>query len=170
MSIKVFGAIFVLVASGLMGFKLSRAYTLQVHQLEQLIQSFEYIKCEMQYRMTSLTMQFQQCSTFTDGAISSFFAEMVIELESQINPNAGYCLNAVLGRMKSLSPAAAAVLRNFGQTLGCFDLRGQLICLEDTITYSQDTLKRLKDNYTNKTRNYQTLGLSAGAALIILFI
>lgn len=170
MNVKILGAVVIIITCGGIGFHMSKIYSLQEQQLDELIQAFEYIKCELQYRLTPLAVQFQQCSTITSGSISAFFSLMTSELEAQISPNAKYCLTAALNRSTGLTSAAVQVLSYFGKTLGAFDFQGQLSCVNQTIVFSQEILNRLKHNHTAKTRNYQTLGLCTGAALVVLFI
>ena len=170
MNVKVIGAVMIITAGGIIGFCMGRMYTLQLEQLEQLIFAFDYIKCELLYRMSPLTDQFQQCAQLTRGSVCTFFSEMTRELESQIKPSAAYCMQAVISRTSELSPAAIDVLTRMGKTLGNFDLQGQLACIEDTIAYAKNLLADLKSKSTTRIRNYQTFGFCAGAALVIFFI
>jgi hypothetical protein len=54
--------------------------------------------------------------------------------------------------------------------MGRFDLEGQLNGLEAVRTRCRDWLDELISGREVRLRNYQTLGLCAGAALVILFI
>ena len=61
-------------------------------------------------------------------------------------------------------------LRLLGQTLGNFDLPGQLQGLKSSQDVCRRELARLEHNRDARLRSYQTLGLCAGAALVILFV
>ena len=61
-------------------------------------------------------------------------------------------------------------LRQLGQTLGCFDLAGQIQGLKSVQDVCRRELARLEHNRDARLRSYQTLGLCAGTALVILFV
>ncbi len=170
MSIKWIGALLVIAACGAMGIKMSMAYIKQERQLEQLLASMHYIKCELQYRLTPLSQVVYQCSVQTTGALRSFYQNLQKELDTQISPNAQYCMRSALTKSNDLFPSTAAVLRRLGETLGAFDLDGQLIGIEEASAFCRETIDNMKKNRTDRIRNYQTLGLCAGAALVILFL
>ena len=91
------------------------------------------------------------------------------ELEWQIAPDAGCCMNAAVSD-SLLSPIAKQHLRNLGRTLGRFDLEGQregIAAVRQEIILALDKLT--KDQEV-RLRSYQTLGLCAGAALAILLL
>ena len=62
------------------------------------------------------------------------------------------------------------ILSELGESLGRFDLPGQLKGLEAVRRKCLMELEALGRNRTERLRCYQTLGLCAGAALVILFI
>lgn len=170
MIIRIIGAILIVGTCSAFGFKMSANYKLQQRQMEQLIQAFLFISCEMSYRLTPLSQQFYQCSNLTTGAVQNFFRQASRELSEQISPDAACCMQAALDRTKGLTPAATNALKRFSSTLGEFDLDGQLKSLDQTLTLCRQTLAQLNAEQTVRTRNYQTLGICAGAALAILFI
>jgi stage III sporulation protein AB len=57
-----------------------------------------------------------------------------------------------------------------GQSLGRFDLEGQLKGIEMTKSETQRILQEYTDNQDSRIRCYQTLSICAGAAVAILFI
>lgn len=170
MSLKWIGAILIVVTSASVGLNMSLAYLRQERQLAQLLQTFHYIKCELQYRLTPLPDQFEQCSKLVDGAVGHFYKTLYCELETQISPNVPCCFQAAIKKSTDLTPIAVSVLQRLGSTLGSFDLDGQLICLEDAENYCRVEIERIRAARPVRIRNYQTLSLCAGAALVILFI
>lgn len=170
MIIRIIGAILIIGTCSAFGFKMSANYKLQQRQMEQLIQAFLFVSCEMSYRLTPLSQQFYQCCSLTTGAVQSFFRQASKELSDQINPDAVCCIHIALEKTTGLTPAAIKALKQFGSTLGEFDLDGQLKSLEQTLTLCKQTLAQLNAEQTVCTRNYQTLGICTGAALAILFI
>ena len=57
-----------------------------------------------------------------------------------------------------------------GESLGRFDLPGQLRGLEAIRRETEQTLQEVHAQRENRLRSYQTLGLCAGASLAILFL
>ena len=69
-----------------------------------------------------------------------------------------------------MTPRVRELLNQFGQTLGCFDLKGQLLGIEEVRSQCAAALDQLALGREDRLRSYQTLGLCAGAALVILFV
>ena len=57
-----------------------------------------------------------------------------------------------------------------GESLGRFDINGQLKGLESVRSSCRTALDSMTENREVRLRNYQTLGLCAGAALAIILI
>lgn len=79
-------------------------------------------------------------------------------------------MDAALCHVRELPTQAQKIMRELGQTLGRFDLPGQLRGLESIRRTCRRELDELAKNRDVRLRSYQTLGLCAGAALAILFI
>ena len=102
--------------------------------------------------------------------IQEIFFSLATELESQIAPDPERCMASVLGRSKDLEEVVSEALMELGSNLGKFDLEGQLLGLNQTKAFCKDRLNELTQNKTQRLRSYQTLGLCAGAAIVILFV
>jgi hypothetical protein len=61
-------------------------------------------------------------------------------------------------------------LEELGQSLGRFDLPGQLRGLERAIRETELVLRTVREGAPERRRSWQTLGLCVGAALAILLI
>ena len=61
-------------------------------------------------------------------------------------------------------------LLNLGNSLGLFELEGQIKGVESVRNDCAQQLKQLSHNDQLRLRSYQTLALCAGAALAIIFI
>ena len=57
-----------------------------------------------------------------------------------------------------------------GDSLGRFDLSGQIQGLASVQKRAEFELEQLRRNQDVRLRSYQTLGLCAGAALVVLFL
>lgn len=170
MTPKMLGAAMILAACGGMGFSLVAAHRQKENMLQQLIAAARLMICELQYRQTALPQLMTLCARETTGAISQIFSAMAEELERQIAPDASCCMAAVLEMMPKLPSIIREKLQLLGSSLGRFDLQGQLSGLETVAQMCQRDLDGLTLNRDARLRSYMTLGLCAGAALVILFV
>lgn len=169
MNAKWIGAIFVFLSCGGFGFRIAHGYRYREQQLQQLMSSLEIMASELEYRLTPLSELFQNAAANTSGALREVFKNMAREVNCQAEPDAGNCMRAALEKSDNLPACLRRSLNFLGQTLGQFDLSGQLRGLESTRNMCRREIARLERDRDARLRSYQTLGLCAGAALVILF-
>ena len=170
MNFKIVGAILIILTCGTVGARMGAAYMRQYRQLEDLLRTFHYMKCELQYRLTPLPNQFKQCSRLSKNAVSRFYRSLHEELRAQILPDAQCCVKAAIEKNGDLCKKTVDVLYHLGSTLGCFELTGQIAGIDAAAEHCNEELQQIKEDRPNRIRNYQTLSLCAGAALIIVLI
>lgn len=170
MNMKLIGAAMIVATCVSIGIKMVSGFLRQEKQLEQLVQCLNYVKCELQYKLVPLSSLFYQCASIGSGPVSTFFHNLCKELDSQVYPDAGCCVKAALVRSQELSESVVRILTQLGYTLGCFDLDGQMLGIEEALQSCQRELELLRSTKPVRIRNCQTLSLCAGAALVILFI
>lgn len=170
MILKIFGAVLILLSCGGAGFQMAAAQRKEERLLESLCSLFDYMECELQYRTTPLPNLCRNVATQTTGSLQTLFLTLAQEMESQISPDAQTCMHAALSKCKGLPQRAVQSLQELGKTLGMFDIDGQRTGLEASRQICRLRLQSLRENKDNRLRGYQTLGLCAGAALVILFI
>lgn len=170
MAIKWIGAICVLAACGGFGFQIAATQKREEHSLLQLLRVLDFAECELQYRLTPLPDLCRNAAAECSGALNELFLCLSRELEDQISPNATSCMQAALGRVKNLPTQTGEVLLMLGASLGKFDLGGQIRGIDSVRHECNRRLDALSENQDVRLRSYKTLGLCAGAALVILFI
>lgn len=170
MLIKYLGAGMVVVGCGWTGFRISASHRKETRMLKELISLLEYMECELRYRLTPLPQLCRKASEISGGMLGCVFMALAEELENQISPDAAYCMRTVLGKETALKNICRDLLLTLGQTLGSFDLEGQLSGLEAVRQECGRELKARQENQDVRLRSYQTLGVCAGAALAILLI
>ena len=170
MIMKVIGALMILGVSGWVGFRIAAEQRREESIQQQLIAALDYMQCELQYRRTALPELCRKAAAETTGKLREVFLNLSHELEDQISPDVQLCMHAALVRCKSLPTTVISCLQLLGQTLGRFDLDGQLLGFEAVRQTCRLKLDALRCNRDVRLRSYQTLGLCAGAALVILFI
>lgn len=170
MVLKLFGGIFVICGCGAFGFLMASAHKREAKCLQQLICALDFMACELQYRLTPLPSLCRQAASESTGVIRQVLTAFTQELEDQISPDVSKCMQSSLAKSKDLPPITRECFLTLGQTLGRFDLEGQLRGLESVRQMSRSKLEGLESNKEVRLRSYQTLGLCAGAALAILLI
>lgn len=170
MTLKWIGAVLVIVGCGGMGFGMAASYRREEQTLGQLVALLEFMECELEYRMTSLPLLFQKMAAQSGGCLKKVFTALAAEMEAQISPDAKCCMDVVLSRMCDIPKSVRAALEALGNSLGRFDLEGQLKEITAVKLRCESELEVMRGQRDNRVRSYQTLGLCAGAALAILFI
>lgn len=170
MFIKVIGAICVFVGCGAIGFQIAANYIKEEKALRQLISVLDFMSCELQYRLTALPELCKLSSAESKGCVSKLFHFLYEELTAQVSPDVSSCMTAALAQVKGMPPVTLEMLTALGCTLGRFDITGQVRGLESVRIQCRERLEQLLLHKDVRIRSYKTLGLCAGAALVILFI
>lgn len=170
MNIKWIGAIFIMLSCGGFGFYLAAAHKKEESMLRQLLAALDFMECELQYRLTPLPDLSRQAAVQSGGELKQVLIRFGEELESQISPDVAGCMGFALASSKPLPVKVRKNLELLGNSLGRFDLEGQLKGLESLRHYCRTDLSELEKDRDVHLRSYQTLGLCAGAALAILLI
>lgn len=170
MTYQYLGALLVITGCGGFGFSLAAVHRKKERLLQQLIQVLHYMETELQYRLTPLPELCRQAGKEIDGILSVVFLNLARELEWQTAPDVCSCMAEALRKSCDLPVCLRKHLLRLGQTLGRYDLPGQLQGLQAVQVDCEGELAALHKDKDLRLRNYQTLGLCAGAALAILFL
>lgn len=169
MTVKLFGAILVIIGCGGFGFMIAAAHRTEERTLRQFISLLDLMECELQYRLTPLPELCRLAASASRGVLMHVFDRLAAELESQIAPDAEKCMTAALSGA-NVPSLTCKVMGLLGRSLGRFDAEGQLKGIQAVRAESQRLLDTYTKNQDTRLRSYQTLGLCAGAAMAILFI
>ena len=170
MNSKWVGALLVLISCGGFGFSIAHGYRQRERLLYQLLAALGMISSELEYRLTPLPELARRAAKDTSGVLRDVFLNWVRELDWQAEPDAESCIYSAMEKCHDLPPCLRRPLRILGQTLGRFDLPGQLQGLNAAQDACRREIARLEQNRDARLRSYQTLGLCAGAALVILLV
>ena len=168
MYLKLMGAILIFAACGGYGIKISINHRREVAALHPLSSLADKIICELEYRLTPLPELCLFAAQQTKGALSRYFAEFAKIMDEQVSPDIGECTVVALNRVSGIPTHTASQLQVLGQTLGRFDLPGQINALQQCRESCHGQLEVLEYQQPQRLRSYQTLGFCAGAALAIL--
>ena len=167
---KLIGAIFVMAGSSTCGLTIAAAHKKQVHTLQQLIYLLDYMECELQYHFTPLPELCRQVSVEAQGVLRDIFLSLALQLEDHLVQDVSVSMNKILSLHTQCPSQTVEMLQLLGQSIGRFDMAGQLKGLEYIRSECRRKLELLTKNQDARLRSYRTLGLCAGAALCILFI
>lgn len=165
--IRIFGAGLIVLGCGGWGFYMAKCCKKEKSQLARLLDMLLAMKNELSCRHTPLPQIFYQLSGSDE--LGRIMAAMAEELEKSTSMDASFCMEAVLQKHE-ISKDCKELLSRLGNSLGSFDLEGQLRQLDAVIQEGQRRLQTHTDELQKRVKNYQTLGLCAGAALAILLL
>lgn len=169
MNMKYAGALLVIAGCGGFGFSMAAACRHEERLLKQLRDILQYMYCELQFHLTPLPELCANAGKSTGGTMGKVFCGLAEILDTKDFADPSCCLEAVIPALE-LTPGVRELLRDLGSTLGCFELEGQLLGLEEQRRRCNAELEKLNSGKEDRLRSYQTLGLCAGAALVIMFI
>lgn len=167
---KWIGAILIIIACAAVGFTISSNHRREVSSLRKLQNALNFMECELQYRRTALPDLCMITAGECVGNLRKLFENLSLELQAQISPDVQRCMEAAIWKSKPLPQSAVDVLLHLGGGLGRFDIDGQLKALESAQSLCGRSLKKLSEKTEVHLRCYQTLGICAGAALVIILI
>lgn len=167
---KWIGALLVVGGCGFFGFYTAALHNTEERSLRRLIAILDYISCELQYKLSPLPDLCRQAGREATGSLRKVFLHFADELDSQIFPEVKSCMHAAIAQCPNLPELTKQCLIQLGSSMGRFDLSGQIQSLEAVRITCRNHLSRLEAGKDVRLRSYQTLGLCAGAALVILFV
>ena len=138
--------------------------------MRSMTQVLDYMLGELEFRLTPLPLLCRKSADQAEGNLKTVFLNAAAEMDKQNSDNAGQCFHKAVVQARELPFRIRDVLEQLGNCLGNCDLSGQLRELESVKRHCVRMLEELEQNKQQKTHNYQTLALCAGAALAILFI
>jgi len=170
MSYRWVGAILVLCSCGGFGFSAAASYRREISILRQIVNMANVMTCELDCRLTPLPELCRKTGKLSGGIVRKVLYGLAEELDRQVSPDVPSCMRCALSTVDNIPRSAQRIFAALGNSLGQYDLPGQLNGLESVRLAADRSLQQLEQNKDSRQRSYQTLGLCAGAALVILFI
>ena len=167
---KILGALLILTGCGGFGMMICLSYKREEEMLYQMIHAMDFIQCELQFRMTPLPELCAQAGSGYKGKISQFWMELSDQLSRQTLPDVSGCIEAAKKSVGTFPPRVDKAMEILTLSLGQFDAQGQLQALEAARSHCRRELESMGINRDTRLRSYQTLGICAGVALVILLV
>lgn len=170
MNYKWIGAFFIIWGCGGVGFSIAANYKRKEKLLNQLTHILHFMESELQYRLTPLPELCHQAGYEVTGLLREIFLNLARELDWQCSPDVRSCMSSILKKYSDMPACIKKMLVKLGNSLGRYDLPGQLRGIQAIQTICEGELRKLGKDRDSRLRSYQTLGLCAGAAMVILFV
>lgn len=168
--IKLVGSVFIFFGCAAMGFSIALTHKRNAYILQQFLLAVEFMLCELPEKMPPLPILLRDTAQHTSGIARQIFSDLASILDAQEYANTELSMKTIVERYHTLPEAAKNNLLRLGQSLGRFDIPGQVSGLISIKQSVERELNALLTNMEVRIRSYKTLGLCAGAALAILFI
>lgn len=170
MNIEGIGAVLIVAGCGSCGFYAAAAGNREVKILKGILRAVSFMESELRYNLKPLPVLCAETAGISKGSIREIFENLSKELESQLLPDAASCMASAIEKSHDIPGRARQLLHQMGQTLGRFDLTGQLNELEQLFASCEKELNICTQGQENRLKGYRTLGLCTGAALAILLL
>lgn len=170
MMIRLLGSLLIILGCGSWGFYIARNLKREIIALQNFVTAIEYMECELLFRMPALSDLCNSVGSITNGSISRLFHQLSMELESQISPDVYGCMKAAIHKTGDMPRKAVALCEKLGKQLGRFDLDGQVKVLSSLKEEGKVQMSASREGYAARARNYRTIAICAGAAVVILLI
>lgn len=170
MIIRMIGAGLTLLSGGGYALAVAREHRQKEESLEELIRILDHLASELDTYLTPLPTACNAVSEAGKGPVSAVFIALSGQLQRQQEVNAAGCMKAALKEVPGVPEAARERLVQLGDTLGRYDLEGQLRGIRATQQLCRRDLESLAKERTTKVKSYQTLGFCTGAAIAILLL
>lgn len=170
MSYKWIGAVLIVGSCGSFGISIALYQKREEAMLTQLIGIIDAMLWELPFQLTPLPNLIRHAAGKNENGLGAVFLALAEQLDRQVLPDVLSCMEAGLQEAAFSFPRLRRMLLLLGQSLGRFDLSGQLKGLAAVRDCCEQELQQLKDDRDNRLRSYRILSLCAGAALVILLI
>ena len=170
MLMRYIGAVLIFASCGSFGFLLAANYRREERCLAELLRLLERMQNELSYRLTPLPQICANIAQTASGCLSMAFKALAGELEGQNAPDAAQCMKNAVKTAKDTPKPVEKLLLLLGDSLGEYDLQGQLNELSAVKCECQSLLEQMRQQQDMRLRSYRTLGLCVGAGLAVLFL
>lgn len=142
----------------------------EISLLKQYISALEYMICDLRFRRSTLPELFRRTADICNGVLRKLFTQVAVQMELQQCSSAVKCVQEAIQGIIGLPKLTRMGLEILSQSIGEFDLQGQLDALEAAKAESERQLLQYSRNLDTRLRNYRSLGICAGVAIVILLI
>lgn len=169
MTLKLVGALMVVMGCGGVGFSIVACCRREIQDLRQMEKLLNEMEWELQYHLTPLPELCRVSAANLTGVLREILIHLGKKLELANHTDVRSAMEEVL-KAHIVPGIIYKHLKNLGASLGRFDLEGQVQGLRSIKAACVREINELEKGKTERLRGYQTLALCAGAAIAILLI
>ncbi len=173
MYLKFIGSLFLMVSATTIGFLKAEELSERVKRLKEFKRMVIFLQGELRFHRATLSEAFGNVAERIEEPFSSFLKEVSERLEAKDSGN----FETVWGEMTEKLLHKKGVAKEDGQllemlrgSLGYLDLAMQTENLNLVILQTEEAIRLAKEQQEVKGKLYQTMGITAGAFLILLII
>ena len=170
MSAKYFGALLVVMGCTGFGFLLALSRRREEQLLQKLYNTLVFMESELTYRLTPLPDLCCAAVRPAGTVLGKVFSNLAEQLRQQNTGDIALCMDSILSSYPELPKSSSRILQQLGDSLGMFDLSGQLRGLQLCQEICKNAMADIRQHIREQIKCYRLLGGCAGAALAILLL
>ena len=167
---RLFGALLLILGFGGVGFLINRKRRQELRMLQQMNRFLDNVICDLRYRQAPLQQLINSSLDILSGELQVLLKRFSNELEAQISPDVSCCMSAVISSGENLPASVRNILTALGQSLGRYDIQGQVRCLEGIQIACKTNSTNLADELDRSSHCRQAYALGAGAILALIML
>lgn len=170
--LKLAGALLLMAGASCLGFGAAGQLKARVSCLMALCAALEQMERELTFRLTPMPELMGKLAKTAQAPADLFFARCREEMGRLGERSFGQLWRAALEEETELilEPTERQILASLGDVLGRYDAEGQRLALRTAGTELGECLRRAREERDRLGRVYATLGLGAGAMLVIILL
>lgn len=173
MFLKLFGIGMIFSASVMIGYSMSRDYLLRLRILGDFNKMLLLLKGEIKYSNSGISETIKKVSERCENTIGNFLkgvSDNFEENEMTLKDSWNKALEKFLKCNTGLKNKDILMIEEFGINLGITDKETQVNNILNLMEEIDITIKELNEEKGEKCRLYRTLGVMAGAFMVIVLI
>lgn len=173
MLLKGFGVIAVFAASSLFGYSLSREYLTRIKNLEQIKKVMILLKGEIQHNNSGISEAILNVATRVENVMGVFLKAVWKKFnDSGCSVKEAWHMGIceVLEKETCLNKEDITIIKELGNNLGITDRETQINSMLNIMDIIELKIKELNETRGEKCKLYRTLGVMAGAFMVVVLI
>ena len=165
------GAILLIIATSSIGFERSLRLKKRPEQLMQIKTALQIMEAEMVYSQHAIVDVCDQISKHIQAPLKVFFHAVATKLSE--NDDLAVLWTKELDELKfssALEEEELSILKQFGHTLGHFDLTQQQKQIQLTSVHLDRLLKEADQNYLMFSKVYRGIGILSGILIALILM
>ena len=167
---KIFGSVLVIIGCAGFGFRAAASHIREEFCLKQLLFAISAMRSHLNSRLVPLPALCDLAGSACGGPVGAALRKFSGKLEKCSDCNMHRLMESILIEDIPLPDNTQSFLLQLIAGFGGFDLDEQLRELDRQASEISNVLNSLEQDRQSRLRGYKTLGLCAGAAIVILFI